>query len=54
MTVLRRSRKISFVRQIVLQLDALETFTPYDRQIKQTVATCLEKLVQRNHNIIFD
>ena len=54
MTVLRRSREISFVRQIVLQRRVSKILLPAADKIKHTVATCLENLMQRNHNIIFD
>ena len=54
MTALRRSREISFVRQIVLQQHVSKLLLPMANKINQTGATCLEKLVQRDHNIIFD
>ena len=50
MTVLRRSREISFVRQIVLQRRVSKLLLPTADKIKQTGATCLEKLVPSNQS----
>ena len=42
------------MKQIVLQRRVSKLLLPTADKIKQTGATCLEKLVQRNHNITFD
>ena len=46
--------ELSFVKQNVLQRCASKLLNepPYGRQIKQTDATCFQKLVQWNHNMI--